>query len=400
MIPTKEQRVNTMMEGGFSLIIDQLQKRWAPVTKVARSLQQETLSQLVSCNLYLTPPPNTANANTEVEAGFESHWDWMDVLVLQVSGEKLWSVAKQPKIELSARDQKHKPTLEDMEEYLGRGRYDEFLLRPGDALYIPRGFMHNASTVIGAEGIGNQASGPRFSGTPSLHLTFGIEHGCQTTVEAMMHHAIEVYAASVAGAGTAIAIHGHFCPAAAGRNILWKDVVHFVVAEVARRQDVCRNHHPAKNKPNNCLLRRSLPIHEGFKQVALSRHQRQTNDTSIQEPDDALRSMLVEAFSIALNLMNPEEAAQFVWRLENRKGESIRYFCHPYISPQSTIPCPENLAQVDISTLRSYLVNLKEFSSEHFGPIQKQMEDHVSNLGHTSRQKEDEQLRVLSQSLA
>jgi len=46
------------------------------------------------------------------------------------------------------------------------------MLKPGDILYIPRGFVHNATTELSV--------GQKIFGEPSLHLTFGIHLGTFT----------------------------------------------------------------------------------------------------------------------------------------------------------------------------------------------------------------------------
>lgn len=120
------------------------------------------------------------------QSGFESHWDHMDLIVLQLSGIKLWKVAKEPFLYLSSQDQKRKPTREE----LNVAKYfDDFHLQLGDAPYIPRSCIHNESTVV----IGTSSD----DGIPSLHLTFGVEHKCETTVVALLHHANHNFAATL-----------------------------------------------------------------------------------------------------------------------------------------------------------------------------------------------------------
>ena len=86
--------------------------------------------------------------------------------MLQISGKKQWTVANKPLVYLTTPDLKYKPSPSYLNEYMSPGNYSTFMLQPGDVLYIPRGFVHNASTTKTLVG-----------GEPSLHLTFGIEHG-------------------------------------------------------------------------------------------------------------------------------------------------------------------------------------------------------------------------------
>uniref|UniRef100_A0A7S1Y1A8 Bifunctional lysine-specific demethylase and histidyl-hydroxylase n=1 Tax=Grammatophora oceanica TaxID=210454 RepID=A0A7S1Y1A8_9STRA len=150
------ERVSTLEDAvmahhaGFTLVVDKLQNHWPSISEFARELEVETQQTHVSCNLYMTPPNRS---------GFESHWDWMDVIVLQLAGQKTWSVASEPTVYLSNEELKYKPSLAELNE---TSWYDTFVLNPGDVLYIPRGHLHNASTV-------------GFLQETSLHLTFGIE---------------------------------------------------------------------------------------------------------------------------------------------------------------------------------------------------------------------------------
>jgi len=131
----------------FSLIIRQLQRHWRPVNSYSRSMEDETLMPRVSVNLYVTPGNGEA---------FDTHWDIMDVVVVQLAGQKYWNVAKNATVYLSNEKLKHKPNGKE----LNVPYYPQFLMKPGDALYIPRGFLHNASTIDLYE--------------TSIHATFGI----------------------------------------------------------------------------------------------------------------------------------------------------------------------------------------------------------------------------------
>lgn len=142
-------KVSAAFQLQFSLVVNRLHQQWKKISDITRKLEAETHFPRVSSNLYVTPPSSTA---------FESHWDFMDVIVVQISGKKFWNVAKNPTIYLSTEELKRKPTMEEVSEPY----YPTFLLEPGDALYIPRGFLHNASTV-------------ELNDEPSLHLTFGLE---------------------------------------------------------------------------------------------------------------------------------------------------------------------------------------------------------------------------------
>ena len=105
-------------EHGWSLIINHMHKRWKPIVQMSKKLQEETACFEVNCNLYLTPQPKVYSSTTEAQApdeheteewnsGFESHWDEMDVLVVQLVGQKVWSVAQESQIYLGTPDQRY-----------------------------------------------------------------------------------------------------------------------------------------------------------------------------------------------------------------------------------------------------------------------------------------------------
>jgi hypothetical protein len=132
---------------GATLVLQGLHRLWPPLIDFTRRLGTE-LRRPLQVNAYLTPPGNQ---------GFATHYDTHDVLVLQVDGRKRWRV--------------HEPVLpEPLERQAWGGRADEVSavaagppaidveLRPGDALYLPRGWLHSATATE----------------ERSLHLTVGV----------------------------------------------------------------------------------------------------------------------------------------------------------------------------------------------------------------------------------
>jgi hypothetical protein len=112
------------------------------VSRLAAGLS-EALSHHVGINLYFTPPRSQ---------GFAPHADGHDVFILQLSGMKKWRIF-QPLLRLPLEDQQVKVDR----KHLPRRKLDA-RLQPGNILYIPRGFVHEAVA-------GNAASS---------HLTIGI----------------------------------------------------------------------------------------------------------------------------------------------------------------------------------------------------------------------------------
>jgi bifunctional lysine-specific demethylase and histidyl-hydroxylase NO66 len=137
-------RIFDQFDGGATIVLQSLQRYWAPLTAFARELEL-FLTHPVQVNAYLTPPASR---------GLGVHHDTHDVFVLQVHGRKLWQVwdAAVP-FPLG-----HQKTLPPGAESPAEAPLVDAELGPGDCLYVPRGFRHAARTAE----------------TASLHLTVGM----------------------------------------------------------------------------------------------------------------------------------------------------------------------------------------------------------------------------------
>ncbi|MFF3852503.1 cupin domain-containing protein [Micromonospora sp. NPDC002575] len=142
-----DERVLELYASGATLVLQGLHRTWPALVDFARDLGV-ALAQPLQVNAYLTPAGSQ---------GFATHYDTHDVFVLQVDGRKHWRI--------------HPPVLPDpLERQPWGGRADEVsataqgpaaldvVLEPGDALYLPRGWLHSAQAQE----------------TSSLHLTVGI----------------------------------------------------------------------------------------------------------------------------------------------------------------------------------------------------------------------------------
>ncbi|XP_052128148.1 ribosomal oxygenase 1 [Frankliniella occidentalis] len=97
---------------------------------------QEVFGSFVGANAYLTPP------NSQ---GFAPHYDDIEAFVLQIEGSKMWRVyAPRDSSEKLPRTSSPNFTQEEIGEPIL-----EVLVKAGDLLYFPRGFIHQASTVPG-----------------------------------------------------------------------------------------------------------------------------------------------------------------------------------------------------------------------------------------------------------
>ncbi|NLU79645.1 cupin [Micromonospora sp. HNM0581] len=142
-----DEKILQLYADGATLVLQGLHRTWPALVDFTRDLSL-AVGQPLQVNAYLTPPDSQ---------GFATHYDTHDVFVLQVDGRKHWRI--------------HPPVLPDpLERQPWGGRADEVaataqgpaaldvVLEPGDALYLPRGWLHSAQA---------QESN-------SLHLTVGV----------------------------------------------------------------------------------------------------------------------------------------------------------------------------------------------------------------------------------
>ncbi|SNT58954.1 Cupin superfamily protein [Asanoa hainanensis] len=160
-----DEKIMALYAEGATLVFQGLHRTWPPLIAFAGELGS-ALGQPLQINAYLTPAGNQ---------GFSTHYDTHDVFVLQVDGRKRWRV--------------HPPVLADpLERQAWGGRAEEVsataagepaldvVLEPGDALYLPRGWLHSAAAQDDS----------------SLHITIGIRALTRyALVEALLAEAAE-----------------------------------------------------------------------------------------------------------------------------------------------------------------------------------------------------------------
>lgn len=150
-------RTLDLFAAGATVVLQGLQRWWAPAARFCRQLEVG-LGHAVQANAYLTPPG---------AAGLAPHHDTHDVFVLQVSGTKHW-VVREPTVEAPL--PRH---TSDHEAAAAQPVLFEADLRPGDVLYLPRGFVHSAAAQQGV----------------SLHLTVGV---LATTVHDVLRRLVDM----------------------------------------------------------------------------------------------------------------------------------------------------------------------------------------------------------------
>jgi len=132
---------------GATLVLQALHRTWEPVADFSATLSTE-LGHPVQANAYITPPQNR---------GFDDHYDVHDVFVLQIEGTKRW-IIHEPVHPDPLRDQPWTDHRSAVAQAAKGEAYIDTVLEPGDALYLPRGWLHAAQA----------------QGEVSIHLTLGI----------------------------------------------------------------------------------------------------------------------------------------------------------------------------------------------------------------------------------
>ena len=140
-------RVLAELEAGATLVLQGLHRTWPPLEEFTRHLVAD-LGHPCQVNAYITPAGSR---------GFDPHYDVHDVFVVQIHGEKHWTI--------------HEPVLVDPLRTQGWDGYRaavagraqgtpviDATFRAGDVLYLPRGWIHSA----------------RAGDATSIHLTIGV----------------------------------------------------------------------------------------------------------------------------------------------------------------------------------------------------------------------------------
>ncbi|WP_431234539.1 cupin domain-containing protein [Mycolicibacterium psychrotolerans] len=140
-------KVLAELASGATVVLQGLHRLWPPLIDFVRDAVDD-LGHPVQANAYITPPGNR---------GFDPHYDVHDVFVLQISGQKRW-VVHEP---VHAHPLPSQPWTQHRAAIDERVRGEpviDTVLNAGDALYLPRGWLHAAQALD----------------TTSIHLTIGV----------------------------------------------------------------------------------------------------------------------------------------------------------------------------------------------------------------------------------
>jgi len=173
---------------GFTLVLNRVNFRHAPVALLCNMLSREIFGFRVQANLYVTPRNSS---------GFEAHFDWQQAFVLQLAGQKRWTLHTPALVRTPRADMKFKPKRSELEH---KHQRRDIVLKEGSLLYLPAGLVHEATTTAAApdaklrdeqDSIAtDSAATTTLSAEPlplSVHLTLGVEIDPIFTLQGLLH---------------------------------------------------------------------------------------------------------------------------------------------------------------------------------------------------------------------
>ena len=171
-----DDKLVSLFADGSTMVLQALHRVWPPVIELCQQLAAE-LGHPVQANAYVTPPQNQ---------GFSNHYDVHDVFVLQIEGEKRWQIHA-PVLESPLRDQPWSDRKAAVATRAAEEPLIEAVLKPGDCLYLPRGFLHAATALGGV----------------STHLTIGVHSWTRFALaEQLLQQALRTVASDPAVRGS------------------------------------------------------------------------------------------------------------------------------------------------------------------------------------------------------
>ncbi|MEO7006254.1 MAG: cupin domain-containing protein [Terrimesophilobacter sp.] len=141
------EKVLSEFANGSTLVLQGLHRTWPALAEFIRQLDED-LGCSCQVNAYITP----ASAR-----GFDPHYDVHDVFVIQIHGEKAWTI-HEPVHPDPLAAQPWSGHRDAVAEQAAGAPYLEQTFAPGDVLYLPRGWIHSATALGGT----------------SIHLTIGV----------------------------------------------------------------------------------------------------------------------------------------------------------------------------------------------------------------------------------
>ena len=162
-----DDKVLAEFAAGATLVLQGLHRMWPPIQKFASEFSAQ-LGHPVQVNAYVTPP---------MSAGLAPHYDVHDVFVVQFAGRKQWRI-HQPVLMSPLRNQPWNERKSAVAERCNETPLFDTVLECGDTMYLPRGFIHGATSL----------------GDVSGHLTIGVH---PLTRQTLADHVFAAFAGDV-----------------------------------------------------------------------------------------------------------------------------------------------------------------------------------------------------------
>lgn len=152
------QKFKDALQDGYTIALRGMEFRNSAVAAITEGLSKLFGQPSVGANIYLTPP------NSQ---GLAKHYDDHCVFVWQIFGQKQWRISSRSEAVIP---RLYEPlgALRNLSQ--DEGNFMDVLIEEGDVLYIPRGYPHEAHTIINMD-----ESHKGSAGGFSMHLTLGIE---------------------------------------------------------------------------------------------------------------------------------------------------------------------------------------------------------------------------------
>lgn len=142
------RKVQKHLDNGASIVLDLIETLTPGIRSVSEALQM-ALAARISCNAYCSQNQRRA---------FPSHFDTMEVFALHIEGRKTWRVYEgRFEDPLEADGYVQTSFSPDYHDKAKGGVLMEIDMKPGDLLYLPKGWYHDALA----------------SSDACLHLSFG-----------------------------------------------------------------------------------------------------------------------------------------------------------------------------------------------------------------------------------
>lgn len=140
-------KLNVFLSAGSSLVANEVHQLHPPLTRMAAVLG-DAFAGGVGCNVYFSSQGIRA---------FGTHFDNHEVFAVHTGGEKVWNIYEN-RAENSAEVLPDNMETRRWFEQTRGALMTQVHMKPGDLLYIPRGWYHDALATAG----------------PSLHATFSV----------------------------------------------------------------------------------------------------------------------------------------------------------------------------------------------------------------------------------